>query len=447
MKYQNNFNTFFKDRTVPDTREPMNLNGPYTESFNTFVKELSLERYRETLFREWGKSGSLNFITGFLSREYIIGAAEITGIDNDFVGKIIDTAEEIKNSANLKRLFAHQHYLLFISRNSPENIASSFPDMCNILGNQGFTYNLLLALSGMESTKAYFESLKMPEDVMLGALKDIGIWVKHFHDNHGVIGISPLILKWERGLMRGSLYRLGRLQFTIRPFDGRILVFRNKNGNKVQALVQGDIPINSAGQFDGVDNHFDAKAWQSVLVREEKLITGNPVTPGGKVLSETLSLNLNDWDEVLTQGDQILDIHIPAGRDFNIQTCREAIDYSIDFFARYFPDKPFKGWACHSWFLDNQYEKILSGHSNILDFQHELYLYPTDAGGSEAYKRIFGERGIKDGIAKILQGSSMQKAVAGFIEKGGRLRTGGGFFLKEDLPWGRQVYKQNLHQW
>ncbi len=406
----------------------------------TILKDLSLEEYRELLTRNWNCSLSLMENTEFLTEDYIVENARLAEIDADFIPAIISTAGKIGNSESFKRLFMHCHYLLFISQDVPDDIAKRIPDMKNVLNDEAFTCNLLLALSGIKISKKYFSSMDMPADVVSGAFRDISLWVSHNYRNSGCIGLSLKDLNWERCLMRGDLFRLGRLQFNMRPFLGEIIVFRNKNTNQVQALAQDGISINSSGRYDGVNGVFDNEAWTSDLTYYRKQVIGNPVSSDGYVSSENICLDLLEWDEVLTKNDPVLDIHIPAGENMTMEKCADSINYSIKFFAKYFPDKDYKGWACSCWFLDNQLEKILPESSNIIKFQRELYLYPVKAGGEESYRRIFGERGIKDGIENIPRKSSMQKAVASFLEQGGKLRSGGGFFLKEDMPWGRQHY-------
>jgi len=409
----------------------------------TVLKELSLEEYGKVFKKHWDESEDLFNSTDILSEKFIEKNAKLAGIDDETITHIIEVAKKIDNSPALKRLFIHIHYLFFICSESSD-IDGNLPEMEKVLNEEGFTYNLLLAVSGVNIAQKHFDSLNMPQDVADGAIEDISLWIPHFKNNLGVIGLTTRILLWERDLFKGKLYRLGRLQFDIRPFEGKIIALRNKKTNQVQALLDNGIAINSSGQFNGVNGIFDtAGAWTSSLVRDDQQVRGNPVSPQGNIKHKTICLNLSEWHEVLAPGDPILDTHIPAGGNFNVQSCAESLNYAMEFFAKYFPNKSFKGWACHSWFLDNQYEMILSEHSNILKFQRELYLYPINEGGEDSYWRIFGENGMKDGIKNAPRNNSMQKAVAEFIEQGSKLSAGGGFFLKDDIKEiGSQHYRK-----
>jgi hypothetical protein len=323
------------------------------------------------------------------------------------------------------------------------NIGEDLPDMESAMGAEGATFLLLLALSGIPKSREYFKKMQMPQDVADWAVKDISLWCAHFKKNKGFVGLTPRILGWECGLLRGKLYRLGRLQFNIRPFSGHLRAYRNKASGEVLALAEDSLKLNSDGQFDGVDGVFDPNAWISVFRLENGKAEGNPVSPLGFVKRETVALDLDEWEEALVSGDPILDTHIPAGAAMTVEACADSFNRALEFFPKYFPDKTFKGWACESWFLDVQYEKILPETSNILNFQREYYLFPEKESGEESYWRVFGEDGMKDGIENAPRNSSMQRAVAEFIENGGRLRAGGAFFLKDDLPYGRQVYRNS----
>jgi len=36
----------------------------------------------------------------------------------------------------------------------------------------------------------------------------------------------------------------------------------------------------------------------------------------------------------------------------------------------------------------------------------------------------------------------MQRKVLAFLKSGGKLRSGGAFLLKNDLPWDKQIYRE-----
>jgi hypothetical protein len=411
---------------------------------NSLLGKLGLEEYKNVFFFESEiLSSEFDDAPEILSEKFISFNANEAGLDSESIEKLLAVAKRISGDSSLNLLFQYSHFLIFKSVRRNERIGADFPDMESVMGSDGPAFLMLLAISGIPESREYFKKMKMPQDVADWAVRDLGLWCEHFKLNKGIVGLTPRILGWECELIRGGLYRLGRLQFNIRPFGGRLRVYRNRSSREVLALAEDGLRLNSDGQFDGVDDIFDEKgAWTSTLLLESGKVEGNPVSSLGYVKKDKLELDLSEWEEVLAPGDPVLDTHIPAGGSMTVEACAESFERAMEFFPEYFPEKEFKGWSCHSWFLDVQYEDMLPETPNIIKFQREYYLYPIAASGQESYWRVFGEEGMKDGIENAPRKSSMQRAVAEYIENGGRLRAGGAFFLKEDMPYGRQVYRK-----
>jgi len=415
---------------------------------NVLIKKFGLEDYRKVLIPEWDDSGKTFPEQGmlfFLTAEYINKVSNKAGLGDETVISLLDIVKRVAADRELSRLVWHIYHLLFVSEKGSERNGAEMPDFSEVLGADVSVFNLLLALSGFRTGEALFSKLGIPNEVANGTFRDISIWCNYFQNELNFTGINLRILGWTHKLLYGSLYRLGRLQFGVRPFHGEVYVFRRKSDGRVHTLAKEGINFNSAGQYNGVDGLFDTSGvWHSELRRKHNAVTGNPISLRGFAENRFITLELTEWDEVLAQGDPILDIHIPGSGRMTVGACAESIAMAAEFFPKYFPNKPFKGYACHSWFLDIQYEKLLPVTSNILCFQHEFYLYPIKEGASESLWRIFGPNGLKGGLAHAPRKSQMQQMVATFLEQGGHLRGGGAFFLTADLPWGWQVYrKQN----
>ena len=68
------------------------------------------------------------------------------------------------------------------------------------------------------------------------------------------------------------------------------------------------------------------------------------------------------------KGDNVLEVHIPAGEKLSLEECKLSFAKARDFFKKYFPDFDFKYITCHSWLLDDELKKYLPENSNILAF-------------------------------------------------------------------------------
>ncbi|OGV39351.1 MAG: hypothetical protein A2020_08980 [Lentisphaerae bacterium GWF2_45_14] len=371
-----------------------------------------------------------------LSAESMRNLGAIGEIDSENLLYLESLARRVSEDEALLKLFVDLYQCIY------KGGEVSLPEEIEAMKNDSYGFYALLALAGLPEAEKHFNKFGIPEDIRRGAYVDTGIWIKHFYVNTGRRGISPRILGWELGLFKGNLYRIGRLQFGIKPFYHQARALRNIKNRKVQAFASPGMKFNGEGLCDGVDGHFDgAGAWESEYIVSGNSVTGNPVSSDGFAARQKLTLNLSEWEEVLAPGDPVIDVHIPEGGPMTLEACADAMDRALKFFPEYFPDKPFKAFACESWIFDPHFALILKPESNIVKFQKEYYLFPIECSGEDTAWRIFGENGLVNGLANAPRNSSMQKACAEFMERGGFFRSGGGFYLLEEMPYGRAVYR------
>ncbi|MGP9021430.1 acyltransferase domain-containing protein [Streptomyces sp. BR1] len=131
----------------------------------------------------------------------------------------------------------------------------------------------------------------------------------------------------------------------------------------------------------------------------------------------------------LGEGDPCLSIHVPDYRGpLTSQACDASLALAREFFARHYPDEPYRVAVCDSWLLDAQLEKYLPEDSNILCFQRR---FRTSFQDMEAYDRlpvgfVFGDPDLA--VETLLQRTPLERAVAGHLLAGGHWYCGHGWF-------------------
>ena len=305
-----------------------------------------------------------------------------------------------------------------------------------------YAFFALLVLSAADSRERAFARAGLPADAALGAVRDAGIWIAHFLRNRGFAGLSSRILGWDCGVLNGTPLTLGRLQFVLKRFAEPLTVCRNTADGKVLALAAKGEHFDRNGVCDKVDGDCDPEAWTAQLTETDTVITGCPITPFGRAEHRTVTLDKAVWKIVFRTGDWTLETHIPEAGPLDPAACGEAMRRAWDFFTRRHPDREIRSFSCLSWLLDPQYETILQPDSRILVFMRQYYLFPIAESGGDALWRVFGEDGMKNGLAGAPRNTGMQRRVAAFLERGGKLRSGGGFLLPEELAlYGREPYR------
>ena len=66
--------------------------------------------------------------------------------------------------------------------------------------------------------------------------------------------------------------------------------------------------------------------------------------------------------------DGTLDVHIPADGRLAIDECLRSFAMAKEFYAKYYPEKQYTYFNCHSWLLDETLKKYLPPESNIIRF-------------------------------------------------------------------------------
>ena len=404
-----------------------------------------LDNYKRIMETNWAYSMSTFPVSGlpfFLMPEYLSGVSERLGLDKETRDKLIEIANRICSDRDSLYVVWHMHCLLFSSYGNTEINASELPDFGNLWGNSNsYVFNLLMAVSGLNKAIEGNNKQGIPEDVTLHTLQDITLWCRYFKNELDVTGIDRRILGWIHQLLHGRLFRLGRLQFAMGQFRGNVRAFKEKRSGQVIVFAADGVSFSALGQCSEIDGVCNSDLWKSSFTRRMDIITGNPITPSGYALRNKTSIKMSEWEEVLAPGDSVLDVHIPGDGKMRFEDCAESFDMATDFFRAFFPEKNFRAYYCHSWFLDPQLDGLLNDSSNIVQFQRSLYLYPISSGAQESIRRIFGIKGINNATPE----TELQRKVSSFIKQGGLLRGGGGFILAKDLPFEYNKYRRFTH--
>jgi len=417
---------------------------PCTES-KSIHRKLPQSLREGTLGAEW--DASQETMPGgrlpFLAPDAVAESCKLVGFEEEAIPHLQSAGDRIAADQDLMRLAWHCHYLMCHSGSYTRSDARSWPSLEDILGNWEGAFYLLIALSGVPQARAFHRSRGIPARVARDTYGDTSLWARHYKERHGSWGVDTYILPWLFNHLSGDLYRLVRLQFMQRPFRQKLQAFRNCVTREVKVLADEGVRYRGDGQLDGTGGESDPEAgWTSRLLIDQGCVIGTPIHPTGIALSKAVSLPLDEWERILAPGDPIIEVHIPAGSRMDFDACGESFRQAVDFFPRYFPDRPFKVFCCGSWLLNTQFQDMLPPNSNIVRFQKEFYLFPIFSGGRSGFERIFG-RDIRD-LSTAPRDTTLRRAVLDHLQAGGYLRGGGGLLFAEDLDWGAQVYRKMM---
>ncbi|MFH1970311.1 MAG: acyltransferase domain-containing protein, partial [Verrucomicrobiota bacterium] len=349
----------------------------------------------------------------FLKDEFIRNACTALKMDSPLCEVFHKALPLIANNPVLERLAWHCHKLLFTHYREPEFY--SWPMLPAELGPAADMFYAVTIVSGLTQVQAIHRQKQISEKITKECLANLTLHMNDHRKKTGNWGLTNIT--WMIRHFTGRLYRLGRLQFFFDTFRQDFRVFRNIHDRRVLLLAEPGIAFREDGQYDGVNGIYDPRVFTSTLDFKVMPIRGNPVTPDGRVLRQTVQLSFADWIQVLAPGDPTLSLHIPAGGKMDHGQCGESMREASEFFPKHFPERPYRAYTCDSWLLDPHFEKYLPPDANIVRFQREFYLHPVRGQNAGVVGSAFGVPVINPQTAP--RDTALRRAVLQYLEGGG----------------------------
>lgn len=415
--------------------------------FEKVMGALDISDGEKALRQGWDESQATLPADGvpFLTPGFVRDACRQIGFTDDIAESSVGVAERVSGSDALVALAWHCHRALFAHDHYSFEEVSSWPSLDATLDADADGFYLLVILSGVTKLREVNSAHSVPADVERETLGDVvrSLSSRRCRDASRHWGMHAHDVAWFANFVRGDLYRLGRLQFQFGKFYHDARAFRHTSG-AVLALSENGIRYDLNGQQAGSDG---SGTWMAELAIGRDSVVGNPIVPTGQALPQKVTLSFAEWRQALGPRDPILNIHMPGGKPLTHDACGESFRRAVEFFPRHFPERPLVGFCCHSWLLDGQLEAMLPPTSNMVRFQRDVYLLPTDMDNAELSRSVLHQREIDPATAP--RDTTLQRAIVERLERGEKLkpRAGGCFLLPEDLNWGAEVYRsQHLDQ-
>jgi len=339
----------------------------------------------------------------------------------------------------------HCHRLIFeVDNFDVGKLALLIPLLDSVKPDFSAVFFLWLTLGTVPRLRERNKSRGIADAITKATLWDIAIAQRRYARYHNdKIGMQPRLLSWHRLITTGDLHRIGRFEYIARPFRGRLRAFRNKQNNDVIALSLPEVKYSNDGYFPLSG---DESGWLSDFVTTKSTFEGYPVSPRGFVRPHIMKIYRDQWEEVLAPEDVVLEIHIPEGEPLTEDACRQSFVDAISFFAQFYPEVKAHSFACYSWLFNTQFETLLASNSNIVGWQREVYEFPMPSTGSDGLYFIFGQDKIDPSTAP--RDSKLRRTIVEHLEKGNTLRSGGMFFLFDDVKkYGAQCYRDQEKSW
>lgn len=401
--------------------------------FDTLKHVLGLAEGHEVFRAGWDAAQAAFAREGaeFLSAESIGGACRYLQFAEPLPDVFAARRAAIAGNPALKR-FAWQvyHRLFHFSESKP----ARWPALPPALGEAADLFYAFVLLAGAPHLRAAHAARGIPDAITRDTLSDLELWMRAYRKQYGDWGFDQMC--WLAIHFSGRLVKLGRLQFELRSFDAPFRFFRKVGGPGMLALAEDGMRFRADGQFDGANSVYDVEgAWTSEYTEDTAEVRGYAVSADGYAVRRPLSLPLAEWKPVLTPGDPVLGVHIPAIGPLEPEACAASFAWAEAFFPEHFPEHVFRAFDCNSWLLDSQLAEYLAPESNIVRFQNMFALLPApEASDAQPVERVFDNRFAS--IASAPQETSLQRHFVAHMRAGRHWRNALGVRFPENRAGG-----------
>ena len=227
-------------------------------------------------------------------------------------------------------------------------------------GVNRYLLDALMLFCCWEEVKMRYEKQGLPMDVFDKSLEDMKWKMLECYEIHGVYG--NFVGHWYDGFFNLTRFGLGRLQFELRPFEGK-----------------------EDCEVDGVQIH---------------------------------------------PGDAVINMHIPSAGPMKPELLDDAFARAEVFFKEHFP-KDYTVFGVESWLIDPDLVRILP-EGNMKAYADRFHLVAAEK--SEMIFpdgwRVFGAEWKKK-PEELPRKTGLQRAIADYLQQGGKLGSGYGIFVRK----------------
>ena len=228
-------------------------------------------------------------------------------------------------------------------------------------------FHVYVYLATLPHVRHFHAARGIPDNVSWPSLADLGAHVALHRRIRGVGGLDAP--PWLVGHFRGTIYRLGRLQF-------------------------------------------DRFRIESTPGRRNPMFWFDPAEPDARRPG-------------FRPGDHALAVHIPEAGPLAPESVDQSLDWAADFFPRHFPEESPRVAVCTSWLLDDRLADRLPDGSNIVRFARRFRLVPGALPDDESVVRfVFHRAGAA--VDELPRTTSLERAIADTLASGEHVysRTG-----------------------
>lgn len=262
----------------------------------------------------------------------------------------------------------------------------------------------------------------IPSDVTEATCNMFENQVQDFVDLNHRYGISHYV-GWLKSFLDCKIVRIGRFNFEKAAYNSPFDVF--ENDGRLAVLPKG-VTFHRNGQIlGGVDCSDEEVSFFADIEETDDSFIGYRIE-NGIALNERVTFKKSEWKRVLTQGDDIISVHIPSGGRMDDEVCDRDIARCREIFDTCFGG--YKAFYCNSWLLDPQIKTIMGKDTNLTKFADRYTKFPTKNIENDVFEYVYLLSHTTP-LEELPENTSFGRAVKQHLMEGKHIYGARGVFL------------------
>lgn len=339
--------------------------------------------------------------------------------------------------AMVARLVAHLRHILVDDPVAPAKASAAMPALTapiRLAANAGDVAELvyLLAyLSGAAILRERYAALGLSDEAVTTTLADFGLRVDLHHRHHGCWGLPPT--PWHQNFATQRIFGVGRLQYMPSTFHWPYRVHRHRSSGEITVVATAGQQVSGDGHLLDAAGRSEQGCWETSLTTRGSLVIAHPVDPlRGTVARATVHLDGPEWSVVLSPGDPVLDVHIPASGPLDPAACRASLQQVDEVCRGLVRPIDHAALTCSTWLMDPQFADTAMAGSNLVAFTRLFHAVSLPgADDRQLFERVFGCEPTDP--ATLPTDTRLRQVVVDHLQRGGRWRRGAGLIPRGTL--------------
>lgn len=307
-------------------------------------------------------------------------------------------------------------------------------EVCEADDEESGALFVVLYLARLAALPEAFTARGIPAEYAAGAAWHYRDLLERNLRCYGSYGFRGMYRDGAWGYLRPTRLTLGRLNFEPGRFHAPYRVYQSVEDGRLLPVAKAGVCYLSDGRQRPKGSDAPC-ALQTTCDVHDGVIEGYTFDEDGRLCFEPIRLEVSRWQPVLSEGDDVLWVHIPSNGPLGAEAVEESLQQAKAFFARYFPKTPYRAFVCSSWLLDTGLRAHLKPDSNILAFQKRFHIVLSHVNRMALYWNVFGVE-TECPLSALVPRNALQSGLLRAAEVGNPLYSGNGFWMLSDLPHG-----------